>query len=237
VNINKVDLTDNENTAMHETESNDSWRALAEELGLATDAEGQSASPVMAHGHEPAAAEGVKTVAEPGELPPSTEEVPSGRNRRRTKRSDADRVKGPEPQQESVNVPEDAAETSEAAGTEERTRRRRRRRGSKRTSSREKEATTEDATLAEAPGHSTETEEETSAEQPRRRRRRRGKKVEREMQPEPADDMEEEPEESTSESAISEEEVEDADEENEDFSTWNVPSWAEIIAGLYRPER
>ncbi len=33
------------------------------------------------------------------------------------------------------------------------------------------------------------------------------------------------------------EEEEDAEEEVEDFSTWNVPSWAEIIAGLYRPER
>jgi hypothetical protein len=30
---------------------------------------------------------------------------------------------------------------------------------------------------------------------------------------------------------------EEDDEESEDFSTWNVPSWSEIIAGLYRPER
>jgi hypothetical protein len=56
---------------------------------------------------------------------------------------------------------------------------------------------------------------------------------------ETADEVLEEPGESFVEEEVpAEEEVQDEEDEDiDDLSNWNVPSWAELIASLYRPER
>jgi hypothetical protein len=62
-------------------------------------------------------------------------------------------------------------------------------------------------------------------EQPRKRKRRRRKKTSRE------EETPEEQEADTGESRLAEEE-----EEEEAPSPWNVPSWSELVASLYRPD-
>jgi hypothetical protein len=47
----------------------------------------------------------------------------------------------------------------------------------------------------------------------------------------------EEPEESEEPEEASEPEADDDDEEIDDLSNWSGPSWSELIASLYRPER
>jgi hypothetical protein len=80
----------------------------------------------------------------------------------------------------------------------------------------------------------------------RRRRRRRGRRGETERetravasaQPEePAEEDDDEEELVAEEGMLAEEEEDLGEEETIDLSNWNVPSWAELIAGLYRPER
>ncbi len=97
--------------------------------------------------------------------------------------------------------------------------------------------TAEPATVADV---STEDGEDTEPERRRRRRRRRGRKpaVEAEAVAEEDDDSEE----AAAEEEVVSEEVEEAteqeeedDEEFEDLTDLAVPSWAELVASLYRP--
>ena len=197
---------------MIEPEEQDRWSALAEELGLPPASTQTPPAPGASEAQEPDA-------AEPGEASgtPFVVEEPPERGRR--KRSALPTEEKTEEASEAVPT-----EEIEAPADEERPRRRRRVRGNKKS---RKTAAAESADTAE-------TEETGDEERPRRRRRRRGKKAEKEGEAAPAADMEEEKLEPTSaeEPVLDEEE----DEESADFSTWNVPSWAEIIAGLYRPE-
>lgn len=224
-----------ENSNMIEPKEQDRWSALAEELGLPA-APAETPSPVSAasQAREPAVSELVQTSEPPApSLPsPNLEEAGEGaspvRGRRRRSAPAAETTPASAEQDaggtgEAVPT-EELAESAETPAGEERPRRRRRVRGSKKS---RKPAT------AEATGAAAETEEAGEEERPRRRRRRRGKKADNETEA-PAAEMEEDKAEQTS----AEEPVldEDEDEETEDFSTWNVPSWAEIIAGLYRPE-
>jgi hypothetical protein len=79
-------------------------------------------------------------------------------------------------------------------------------------------------------------EEREAEEEPRRRRRRRGKKAEPESEPPVPAEIEDEID------FVPEEEPEvvetdEADEEFDDLSNWTVPSWADLVASMYRPER
>jgi hypothetical protein len=154
----------------------------------------------------------------------------------------------PEPAEPSTAVKE-APEAKEPAPEDQRPARRRRRgrRGSKQEAETETEPTSGDAALVtgtedESPAEAaTEAPEGESSEEPtprRGRRRGRTRKGERESEPtvteEAAETVEEE------EEVVSEEPPrveEDDDEEVDDLSNWNVPSWQELIASLYRPER
>jgi hypothetical protein len=81
----------------------------------------------------------------------------------------------------------------------------------------------------------------------RKRRRRRGRKNEPEREARPVAVEDEGPEEAAPEELdeevyASDEEPAAAEEEDDedlvlDLTNWNVPSWAELVAGLYRPER
>jgi ribonuclease E len=219
---------------MIEPEEKDRWSALAEELGLPPTPT-QTPPPISApsKAQEPAIVEPVEAFESPDPSPPSFrleeggEGEPPARGRRRrsapaveslhpSAEENADATGEPAP-------PEGLAEPAEPPADEERPRRRRRVRGSKKPL---KSGATE-ATAAAA-----ETEEAGEEQRPRRRRRRRGKKADKESEA-PTAEMEEEKVEETS---AEEPDLDEEDEETEDFSTWNVPSWAEIIAGLYRPE-
>jgi ribonuclease E len=217
---------------MIEPEDNDRWRSLAEELGLPpTSEDAPSPADAVVRSEQPrsARAEPDPVKAEEyAESTPAEQERPA-RGRRRRGRS-ADRA---ESKAETAGG-EASLPTSEAPGEEERHRRRRRRRGSKSSTSSELETTGEETT--EESSASVEEKETDSGERPRRRRRRRVKKAELEGETVDVVESEEDREEVVEEEPIRVEE-EDDDEEAEDFSTWNVPSWAEIIAGLYRPER
>ncbi|HBI45317.1 MAG TPA: hypothetical protein DDY78_21065 [Planctomycetales bacterium] len=79
------------------------------------------------------------------------------------------------------------------------------------------------------------TESEEESDQRPRRRRSRGRAPEREEAPRVAAVKEDD----EAPREVEEEEREPAgrDEEVDDLSNWNVPSWAELIGSLYRPER
>jgi hypothetical protein len=132
----------------------------------------------------------------------------------------------------------------EAPAPRGRSRRRRRGRGSKSAPAAEaipaasgSEAPTEGieapaAEMTESIPPGTESEEES--ERRPRRRRSRGRTPDREETPRVAVTANaDEPDD------VEEEELEPAgrDEEVDDLSNWNVPTWAELIGSLYRPER
>jgi ribonuclease E len=203
-------------------EEHDRWASLAEELGLPPEGqEMRAASPVAPQANKPSvdAAE-----AEPSEPPPAVEDEPPARGRRRRSPSAA-----------SVEVKAKAPGKKAAPDEEERPRRRRRRRGSKATV--ETEAGSAETPTIEASSASPAEGEEASDDERPRRRRRRGKITDKDNEPQVIAETEaEELTESVAEEPARDDE-DDEDEETEDFSTWNVPVWAEIIAGLYRPDR
>jgi hypothetical protein len=76
--------------------------------------------------------------------------------------------------------------------------------------------------------------EEKTDERPRRRGRGRG----RVRKQEPVEEAVDTPPEVEEEGAALHQETEEPDKEDLDtLSDWNVPSWAELIASLYRPDR
>jgi hypothetical protein len=130
----------------------------------------------------------------------------------------------------------------ESPATRGRSRRRRRGRGSKSAADVPVEPGSETPTggteapvveVSESIPPDTESEEESSQRPPRRRSR--GRAPEREEAPRVA--AVEEDDEAPRE--VEEEELEPVgrDDEVDDLSNWNVPSWAELIGSLYRPDR
>ena len=80
-------------------------------------------------------------------------------------------------------------------------------------------------------------EEEPGGPKSRRRRRRRGK-GDRAEAPEGVNDAGEERDDDiapTADSTEDNEPQERSGEEVDDLSNWNIPSWQDLIAGLYRP--
>jgi ribonuclease E len=96
--------------------------------------------------------------------------------------------------------------------------------------------------MGEAPEEIPEVDVEPEAEGEKRQRRRRGRRRRR-SESGPRDEAAEEPEsqedppteESQRDEAVGDEDEEEA--ELERFADWNVPSWQELIGGLYRPDR
>ena len=87
-------------------------------------------------------------------------------------------------------------------------------------------------------GIATEAEKAKEKERSRRRGRGRGRKGSRRDDPREAAkaDFNEEKETTIAETITTEPEGED-DGDTEDVSGWEVPSWNELIAALYRPDR
>jgi hypothetical protein len=104
-----------------------------------------------------------------------------------------------------------------------------------------------DSAVTEAPAESPPSEEGVSEEAPAERQRRRGrgrgrhKKTEREKPP--REEKEEETVSSEEEEVVTEQggqteaELDEGDQSDDVASNWNVPTWQELIASLYRPER
>ncbi len=222
---------DETTTTMTEPEETDRWSALAEELGLPPQSEERSVTPSISPRE-------VSPVVETASAPP-TEVEGEAPPRVRRRRVAATETVEPQVVQTAEPSAVESPEAEEAPSSEDRPRRRRRRRGSKKSAAGETVAASE----ADATGEPTATETEDGEEKERPRHlRRRGRKPKVEAKGRPAPEREEfEAEEGEVVEESPAKEVEDlgdeADEENVDFSNWTVPSWTEIIAGLYRPER
>jgi hypothetical protein len=82
-------------------------------------------------------------------------------------------------------------------------------------------------------------ETEEPEEKPQRRRRRSRQRSRPEPQSEADDTFDEEDREEEAEPEAEEpaEDVHEDDDEPDNLADWNVPSWQELIASLYRPER
>jgi len=216
---------------MNEPEEKDHWKALAEELGLppespetpptsaSPESQGLTAAVSVETSQSLASPSSFEQTSEAGDVPGSSQlQCPSSVPEAS---SSSPRLIADEEERAEVVLPEESTETVETPEQEERPRRRRRTRSSKKSRKRTEAETTDTAT---------EIEKASEEERPRRRRRRRSKKTDKES--EASSDTEKEQETPSEETPRDEED----DEEIEDFSTWNVPSWAEIIDGLYRPE-
>jgi hypothetical protein len=127
--------------------------------------------------------------------------------------------------------PDDAEKLGTAPGEPEEEPRRRRRRRGRRSGQGRKEQEREPAAadVGEEPALEAETEPEAAEDverEPRGRRRRVDAKVETEDD----DDVDDKTEEADTQE-------DDTPDEMDDLSDWNVPSWQDLIASLYRPER
>jgi hypothetical protein len=193
------------------------WQAIADQLGLSDDKPTPPTSKSAAPKPEPAA-------------PRSwADEAPAAREEIRESAGVPPQVERPA----AAKAVEGDREDREGEGPDRETRsagRRRRRRGPRRDSN--------------EPGARVESEEETGPEPAGFREADRPGS--RDEAPEAGfrdEDADEEEDEGGDDSAGPEEgpgpwrEEDDTDEETVDYSTWSVPSWNEIIAGLYRPER
>jgi ribonuclease E len=239
---------------MIDPEDRKRWQAMAAELGLPPEEEETPPASVPVDTAEPEAKEPRTEVHEP-EPAPVHEETPSrGRRRRSPPLAPEPRAEGPgeSPVEAAAPGPVEsgpalaeapAAEATDASEQRPSRRRRRGRRGSKKDEG-ETEPASVEAALATGAEAENPTEpvaevpdEETPEEPARRRGRRRGRsrKGERESEPAQASETEEAEEEVVSEEPARVEEEED--DEMDDLSNWNVPSWQELIASLYRPER
>jgi hypothetical protein len=217
------------------------WRALAEQLGLAPDPE----IPVSQSLSRPAADTAVREEFHQQPAPPSTApELP----RVDTSRPAAPPDEGPAPEQEdaapplergrsSVPAEESAEVRAEAAEKTGQIQDRRRPRSRGRRSSRAARA--EPDSGVEAASEETAADVASSAEKPveSSRRRGRGRPRRRRSSMEEATEslVAPELEEETEPEATPEPESDE--DEPDTLSDWNVPSWNDLIASLYRPER
>jgi ribonuclease E len=229
-------------------ESGNPWDDLFADLGLPAEA------PRAAKAEAQPPAEEIRAEAAPAAEPPAA------RGRRRRSHAPAADLEEtpPAPEAEAPApvpaAPADAAAppaepgeaepgAEEAAGPKGRSRRRRRGRGAKSAGAANAAPAADEARPEPAAAEGPAAEAEDAAppakppdgvdERPRRRGgRSRGRKVERDEEPRADEECEERPVE------IQGEEPEPATaDEVDDLSNLNVPTWAELIASLYRPER
>ncbi len=214
------------------------WQAIAEQLGLAPDPSQPCAAPAESDLPPPMPEEEpVAEVSAPAvEREPLAEPAPPRRGRRgRPDQAEKQPVLRERPN----SMPRAEAGTHESAAPtgqseEEGTRRGRRRRSGRSAAPTENrprasEASAEISDEAEAP------DEPASHPKRRGRGRNRSKKAELEK-PRPARGENKEP----AAEPVAPPGAEREDEELDDvrsLSNWNVPSWNELIASLYRPER
>jgi hypothetical protein len=207
----------------------DHWQAIAEQLGLARDAE--PAEPEHEAGHERAT-----PAPPPAERADEPEEMitAQGADQQETVFSTED-----SDQARAVDVPETLTEVqdedvdapSEESDAQHGRRRGRRRRGGKsRRRNEEKVNEPGERGISRAGDSTLEEGEEDLPRGPRRRGRGHERIDEAEAEAEAAD--------LPAPETIEQEADDDTEiEELGDFSNWNVPSWNELIASLYRPER
>jgi hypothetical protein len=201
----------------------DRWAELAQELGLDPEPDAPARlKSAAAPESRPVAASGgrrEKAEAEPAPEDATSEVAPPRGRRRRASASEEEPTEMAEP--ESPGAPEEPVEEKPSRG-------RRGRRG-RRSEGRSRRGQARDS---EGGGESAAEREDTpdSGETPRRRRAR-GRSQSAEPRPEAAVEKEGEDE------VVHRTAEEEADEESSDVSKLNVPSWQELIASLYRPER
>jgi hypothetical protein len=218
------------------------WQELAELLGL--DPEPAAVSPGQVTGTKPAEAGEIRKPEEAGEpeAPPATERRPRAAVSSPESQwqpiaeaiDEAQEVEESPPPEQSAPVQlfsdSGEAEIEERGGGKKRRRGRRSSRDSKRAG----RGDTADPSVNEPAEKS---DDESSPEQPRERaRRQRG--GHRQALPTEKTDFSEVDEEETIESPLAAaEDEDDSDDELDNLSDWNVPSWNELIASLYRPDR
>jgi hypothetical protein len=216
--------------------SRNHWADLAEQLGLAPEAEleppsgslsppdesaeSEAEAPPIVHEFEPEHSE------EPGPAEPEAEPAPV--QQWRPTSPEAEPTSTVTEEASGFEGPEQTAQPMETAEAEEKRPRLGRRRGrrSGRGTSRREETPREPAELEAEPG------DEPAGER-LETERRRGRGRSRSKSPD-AESAEATP------SDVAEgvaEEADEKDEELDNLSDWNVPSWNELIASLYRPER
>jgi len=225
----------------------DHWSRLAEEFGLPPDSESAPALPARAPEPMPPPRALVDQPSAPIGREPRADGEPPARGRRR--RSSAQE---PEPVRaeaaEEVPVAEadgNAAPVAEEGGPDgEKRRPSRRRRGrrsgkgatagevSERVEGAPVEA--EDASPDEKAGPGDEPSDEESDGDRSRRKRGRGRGRKKPVVVEKSEPVEDAADEDLEQPEPQDEET---DEEMTNFSNWSVPSWQELIASLYRPER
>ena len=214
------------------------WQAIAEQLGLAPEPEEPSApavSPDSVHSkpeHEPVAAQAGPPV-EPAEL--SEDESPRRGRRGRSTRTVEEAARREEPEKLPTEEPrnkETGVEPVQTAEEKPAAKRGRRRRSARSSPSTERKAS---EITSGVPASSEIEERDQPAERPKQRGRGRDRQKKtaavRTSQKAASDEQP-----GSNVSAPGEEEEIEA-EDVRSLSNWNVPSWSELIASLYRPER
>lgn len=213
------------------------WHAIAEQLGLSPEPEDlapqESSPPRSAISSEEEPAE--EPVARPFEPVESHEaEPPPRRGRRgrssRTEKEARVRTESGESPGEKPDY-EDASERSGGRSGEAPSSKRGRRRRSARTSAASERESPDSGSSGEAPPE--EGVSEDTAQRPMRRGRGRGRQKKAGTVA-----AEAKPENQPGQQKSTPEEAEDTElDDVRSLSDWNVPSWNELIASLYRPER
>jgi ribonuclease E len=237
-----------ENLPMSNPAEKNRWETIWDDLGVTPEASSTQQASTRASSPKPGPAEPVAEIEPPPpqiQVAPLEQEVVEreeshGHGRRKRGQGSAE----PAAKEEAVELSEEPAEEQEAGpeGGENETgapveepapRRRRGRRGSK-----TREAAATDSTPTDAAPPQAASAEEDEEERPRRRRRSRKKKGDREAAPVAAD-TEAEPEDAGPEGLEPDVELDDGSEgdEGDDLSNMSVPSWDDLIASLYRPDR
>jgi hypothetical protein len=214
----------------------DHWQAIAEQLGLAPEQEALTEEatppPAPAAGVKPSPPQpAVKAVAE---RPAAKEPAPARQERvAAAKVEEQPSREPPEPplaeaREESVSTSQPAEPPEEEAAPKHRRRRRPKSARAAKSNAAE-QASAGAGPLEENPGDEA---EERATRRGRGRGRRKKGKPERTAATSVAEDEEIVPK------AAEPAETEDADlDDLRSLSSWNVPSWNELIASLYRPER
>jgi len=218
------------------TRQRDHWQAIAEQLGLSP--EGEAASEAVSpeqpqpqsrqvYAKPPAQA----TEPDRGASAPVYSPSPPKPPQEDFKVNLVEKKEpAPEPpaQESYVSPPEGRTEESGEGEPESAPRRRGRRRGRDEQSPRGDRGKRRTEELSFSPAASARAEPGEAPDRGRGRRRRGRSSTEEEP------DLASEPEVSA---AVDDSEADDEIAELGDFSNWNVPSWNELIASLYRPER
>ena len=204
----------------------DHWQAIAEQLGLGPESEPASSET------RPFAGRDRRTPEERAEQPASSKpntgaDLPRQPAPAPISSAEEETLAGREPDAAEQIQEGDAAEAEPDLSSRRRSRRRRDDRHAEKAVAEHGRAGREEETSV------TDLAGEEAEERPSRRGRRRGRGRRRTVE----EDREESAAPATEEPREPELEDDTEIEELGDFSNWNVPSWNELIASLYRPER